>query len=109
MRGNVFHQNFLLAAEAAADARLDHADSLDGQSQHGRQHSADVERHLRGGANHQSVIFIPIGDTHMRLDVRLLNFWHFVFGFEDFIGFGETFFHIANVNADFCGEILFGI
>ena len=45
----------------------------------------------------------------MRLDVRLLYFGNFVFGFKNFIGFGETFFNIANVNADFCSQILFGI
>jgi hypothetical protein len=39
----------------------------------------------------------------MRLDVSLLNFGDFVFSFKNFIGFGETFFNVADVNADFGG------
>ena len=109
MSGHVFHQHFLFAAEASADARLDHADSLHGQSQNWCEHSSYVEWHLRGCANHETIIFIPISDTYMRLDMCLLNFWYFIFSFENFVGFGETFFNIADVNADFSGEILFGI
>ncbi len=45
----------------------------------------------------------------MRLDVRLLDFGHFIFRFEDLIGFGKSFFHIADVDADLSGQILLGI
>ena len=68
-----------------------------------------MERHLRGGADHQTVIFVPIGDTDMWFDMRLLHFRYFVFCFEDFICFSKAFFHVADVNADMGGEILFRI
>ncbi len=106
MRGNIFHQYFLLAAETTADARLDDADPLYRQTQHGSHHAAHMEWNLRGSADHESIILIPIGDTDMRLDMRLLNFWHFVERLEDHIGIAEAFFHIANVNADVRREIL---
>ena len=76
VRGHIFHQDFLLAAEAAADARLDHADALDGQAQHGRHHPAHVERNLRGGADNEAVVLVPVGDNNVRLDVRLLHLGH---------------------------------
>jgi hypothetical protein len=109
MRGDIFHQHFLFAAEAAADARLDDADALDGQSQHGGEHTSHVEGYLRGGADHQPVILVPIRDRDVRLDVCLLHFRHAVFGFKDLIGFGESFFHVADVDADFRGEIFLGM
>ena len=47
MRGDIFDQNFLLAAESAADARLDYANAFRRQLQNGREHAARVKRHLR--------------------------------------------------------------
>jgi hypothetical protein len=105
VRGHVFHQYFLFAAESAANARFDHADAFHRQVQHWREHAPHMERHLRGRANDEPVIFIPIRHTDVRLDVRLLYLWHFILCFENFICFLEPFFHIANVNADLGGEI----
>ena len=68
-----------------------------------------MERHLRRCADYQTVIFVPIGDADVRLDVRLLYFWYFIFCLKNFICFSETFFNVANVNADFCGKILFRV
>ena len=68
-----------------------------------------MERHLRGGTDHQTIIFIPVGHADVRLDVRLLDLRYLVFRFEDLIGFGESFFHVADVDADVGGEILFGV
>ena len=109
MRGHVLHQHFLFAAKAAADARLDDANALDGQIQHRGQHSPDVEGNLRAGANYQPVVFVPKCEGDVRLDVRLLYFGHFVLGLEDFVGLGEALLYVADVNADFGGEIFMGV
>ena len=45
----------------------------------------------------------------MWLNRNLLDFRHFVLRFEDLIGFFESFFHITDINADFCGQIFFRI
>ena len=70
MCGNILHQDFLLAAETAADPRLDHADAFDRQPEHRGEQSAHVERHLGGGADDQAVIFVPVGDRHVRFDME---------------------------------------
>ena len=103
---HVFHQDFLLAAKTAANARLDHADALDRQVQHRGQDAPGVERHLRAGANHQPVILIPIGHCHVRLDMRLLNLGYFILGFEDVVGFGKAFFHIADVDPNLRRQVV---
>ena len=46
MADDVLDQHLLLAAEAAADARLDDADPLDRQAEERRDHAPHVERHL---------------------------------------------------------------
>ncbi len=107
--GHVFDEHFLLAAKTAADARLDDADALDRQAEHRREHAAHVEGHLRGRADDQPVVFIPPGDGHVRFDVRLLHLGHFVHAFEHPVGFGEAFFHVADVDADFGGQVAAGV
>ena len=98
---HIFDQHFLFAAKTAADARFDHPDALDRQARApGPGCAAHVERHLRAGADHQAVIFVPIGDDDMRLDVRLLHFGDVVFASKDLVGFGETFLHIADIDTD---------
>src|SRR5262245_7113927 len=76
MSWNIFHQHFLLAAEAAADTRLDDTNSFDWQIQYRREHSPYMERDLCGGTNDQTIVFIPISHADMGLDVCLLNFRH---------------------------------
>ena len=66
VRGYVLDQHFLLAAEAAADARFDHTDALGRQAQHRREDPPHVERHLSRSANHQTIIFVPIGHDDVR-------------------------------------------
>ena len=100
MRCHILDQYFLLAAKSAPDARLDHPDALDRQPQHRRQDAPDVKRHLGAGADHQAVIFIPVGHRHMRLDMRLLDFGHPVIRLKDAIRLGKSLFHIANIDAD---------
>ena len=69
----VLDEDLLLAAEAAADARLDHADAADGDAEQGRDDAAHVERHLGGGAHHQAVVLVEPGDGDVRLDRGLLH------------------------------------
>ena len=82
VRRHVLDHDLLLAAEAASDARLDHTNSLDRQSQHGRQHPPYVEGNLRGSPDHQAVILIPVGHDDMRLDRGLLDLGDFVLCLE---------------------------
>ena len=53
---DVLDQHLLLAAEAAADARLDHADALHGKAEQRRHHAADMERHLGRGAQDEAIV-----------------------------------------------------
>lgn len=78
---------------------------LIGRSRTGAEHSADVEGNLRGRANYQAVILIPIGHADVRLDMRLLDFGYFILGFENFIRLGEALVHVADINADVRREI----
>ena len=98
---DVFDLDFLFAAKTAANAGFHDADALDRQSQHGGEHSARVEGHLRAGADYQTVIFVPVGDANMRLNMRLLHLRHVVNALENAVGFGKTFFYITDIDADF--------
>ena len=86
----VLDEDLLLAAEAAADARLDHADAADGDAEQGRDDAADVERHLGGGAHHQAVVLVEPGDGDVRLDGGLLHVGHAVGALEDALRLREA-------------------
>ena len=104
-RGRVLDQHFLLAAEPAADARLDHADALDRQAQHRRQDAPGVERHLRRGADDQPVVLVPVGDDDVRLEADLLHLGHEVLAFENVVRVGEALVDVADVDEDVRGQV----
>src|ERR1035441_8497518 len=69
---DVLEQHFLLAAEAAADARLDHVYALHRNLQdHGDLPSA-VERHLRAAANYQAIVGVEPTNSDVRFDGAVL-------------------------------------
>ena len=109
MSGNIFNKYFLFAAKAAADARFDHPNTFYRQTQHRSQLPADMEGHLGAGTDDQPVVFIPVSDHHMRLNMCLLYFWDFVFGFEDLVCFCQSFFNVANINVDARSQVPAGI
>ncbi len=68
-----------------------------------------MERHLRAAADHQAVVFVPIGDDDVRLDVRLLHLGHAVLALEDVVGFGKALLHVADVDADVRRQVAAGV
>ena len=61
-RNNIFQQDFLLGAKAAADARLDYANFLYGDAQCLRDNAAAVEGDLRGGGDDHTSGRIDMGE-----------------------------------------------
>ena len=65
---DIFQQHLLLAAESAADARLDHVHAAHRNLQNHRHLAAAMVRHLRAGADHQAIVGIQPADGDVRLD-----------------------------------------
>ena len=105
MGAEVFDQHLLLAAKAAADARLDHPDLAQGQTKQRRHHAPHVERHLGAGANHQPVVLIPPRQHDVRLDRRLLHLLHRVLALEDMGGLGQCGLHVAVIDMQVVDEV----
>ena len=101
MGGNIFNQNFLLVAKAAANARFNDPNSFDRKPQNRRHLPPNVERHLCARPNHQPIVLIPIGQGNMRLNMRLLHFGNSIFLFKDPVSLSKALFNIANVYANF--------
>ena len=64
-----------------------------------------MKGYLGAGTDNQAIVLIPIGDDHMRLDVRLVNFWHDIFFFKDLVRLCKAFLNVSNINMDVCSEI----
>ena len=73
MGHDVLDQHLLLRPEATADPGLDHPDVFDVHANQGGQHPAGMERHLGGGAHHQSFVTIQPGHRDVRFDRALLD------------------------------------
>ena len=105
MRGDILGQRFLLAAKPAADARLDHANSLGRQTEYRRENPARVERYLRRSANDEAVIFVPIRHDNMWLDAHLLHLRDDVLVFENPVCLFESFLDVANFDFYVCANV----
>ena len=105
----ILDQHLLLAAEAAADARLDHADAAHRQPDQRRDHAAHVEGHLGAGADDQAVVFVPPGERDVGLDVGLLHLLDAVFAFVDKGGVGQGRVHVAVVHEEVDGHVVLGV
>ena len=105
VRGYVFHQHFLLAAEPASDTWFDDADTLDRQVQNRCQDATCMERHLCRGPNYQPVVLVPIRHADMRFDVRLLHLGDSVLSLEDAVSLGEAFIDVADVDSNFSSQV----
>ena len=84
----IFHHHLLLVAKTAPQAGLDDPDALLGQAQQRGQHTAHMEGRLGAGDDHQPVVFVPVGEGHVRLQVDMLLLAGAVFALEDEIGLG---------------------
>ena len=109
VRTEIFDQHLLLAAEAAADARLDHADALDRQPDQRGDHAAHVEGHLGAGADHHALVFVPVGDDDVRLDGCLLHLMYMIGALENMIRRGQPLLHIAVTGVDGDGDVAFDV
>ena len=109
MRAQVLDQHLLLAAKAAADARFDHADALDRQPDQRCDHAAHVEGHLRAGADHHALVFVPVGDDDVRLDGRLLHLMDMIGALEEMVRLGQPCFDVADVGVNRDGNVAFDI
>ena len=68
-----------------------------------------MEWHLCAAANYQTIIFIPIRDDHMRLNMGLLNFRYLIGFLKNMIRLFKPLLHIANIDADLRRQISFRI
>ena len=105
MSRDILDQHLLLAAEPAADARLDDPDTLDGQAQDRRQNPSGVKRHLGRAADDQPIIFVPVADHHMRFERDLLHFGRQIFVFDNVVRLREALANVADVHEDVRGPV----
>ena len=68
----ILQEHLLFISKATADTRFNHTDVFHRQTDQRRDHPANVKWHLGAGAHYQPVIFIPICDTDMWFEVRVL-------------------------------------
>ncbi len=105
VRANIFDDDFLFASKAAAEARLDDADAFVGQAEHGRENAAHVKRNLGRGANHESVVLVPVRDTNVRLERDVLNLRHAILALEHAIRFRVARLQIAGFRLKMRGDV----
>ncbi len=72
---DVFGEEFLLAAEAAAHPRADDADLFDGEAEHGCQPATGEEGHLRTRADVEAAFLVEPGDGGMRFKCACWRRW----------------------------------
>jgi hypothetical protein len=89
----------LLAAEAAARHRLDHAQLLFGQPERGLERLHDVVRTLQRAERHERAV-LPPGRGAVRLDVGLLLVRHAILAFDHDGRAGEAAFHVAALDRE---------
>ena len=106
---DVLDQHLLLAAEASADARLDHADALHRDAEERCQHAADVERHLRRRANHEPLVLVEPPVRHVRLDRAVLDALQLEGLLEDLLGLRECCVDVGGAAFDVRREVAQGI
>ncbi|MPN25380.1 hypothetical protein SDC9_172789 [bioreactor metagenome] len=102
----VFQQHFLFIAKTAADARFNDAYLLDWKSDERGHHAAHVERHLGAGTDHQAVIFIPPGNTHMRFQMGMLLSLGAVLGRIYVVCLGKGFLNITTLGFNMLHNIV---
>ncbi len=85
---------FLLAAEAAAGRRLDHADLAVGEPEKPLHRLVDVVGALQGARHRQGAVFPP-GGHGVVFDVGLLLVRDAVFALDDDVGFPEALVDVA--------------
>ena len=98
MRAQVLDEHLLLAAKAAADARLDDADLARGQTQQRCDHTPHVEGHLCACSDHQAVVLVPPAQHDVRLDCGLLHLVDAVLALIDVRGPGQRGVDVAEVH-----------
>ena len=101
----ILDQNLLLTAKSTTNTRFDHANPLRRQVQYRCKLTTDMEGHLCARADHQAIIFIPVGHHNMRFYVCLLHLGYFVGRFDDFIGCLKTLFDITDIDVDLGGKV----
>ena len=69
----VFGEDLLLAAEAAADARREDAHPVGGRSKMPRDLVPGEERHLRAGADDEPAVLVEPADRAVRLELRVAD------------------------------------
>ena len=105
----VFEDHFLLVAEAAADARLIDVDALDRQADQRRDDAANMEGYLSAGTDDHALVFIPVGDAGMRLEVSMLLALGGVLTADHFVGFCESGLDVANAGLDVMDDVVLAV
>jgi len=105
MGSHILNQNFLFVAKASANARLDDPDAFHRQSQHRSQLPPDMEGHLRARTDHQTVVFIPVSQSNVRFNMRLLHFRNHIFLFKDAVSFRKTFLDVTDIYPNLRGKV----
>ena len=106
---NIFQQHLLLAAESAADARLDHVHAAHRDLQDHRHLAAGVIRHLGAAADHQAVVGVQPTDGDVRLQRAMLLPLGAEFTLDDKVGIAETVFHVADLSQNISGNVVRGV
>ncbi len=106
---DVLDHHFLLAAEAAADPRLDHAHPAHRDLQDHRHLAAHVERDLGAGADHQPVVGVEPADDDMRLDGGVLLPRRPVFTLQDQVRLLEPLRDVAQLPVDVARQVPGGV
>jgi len=104
-RDDVFEEDFLLGAEAAADAGLDDADFLDGDAEGLGDDAPAVEGHLGGGGDDDAPGGVDVGQRRVGFDGAVLGVGGLVGVVEGEIGVLHPLFEVAGLAADAGHEV----